>query len=143
MAYPALETLLPHRPPMILIDELVRCDEREIVCSVVVREGAPFVTEGRVPALISLELFAQTVAALLGYQSRHRSEPARMGLLLGTRELELLVDYLHVGDALTIHGQEEWRAAPLARYRCELRRGDELLAHAAISVAEGAPPTGA
>ncbi len=128
---------------MILIDELLHCDEREIVCGVTIREDAPFVQEGRVPALISLEYFAQTVAALFGYQSRHQPDAFRMGMLLGTRELELLTPYFEVGDALTITGHEEWRADPLARYRCELHRGAVLLAHAAISVVQGGPPPGA
>ena len=140
MVYPALRSLLPHRPPMILIDELVHCGPQEVVCAVTIRDDAPFVTDGRLPALISIEYFAQTVAAFYGYISQS-SEQFTMGMLLGTRELELHTDFLHVGDALTITGRELWSGGNLAQFRCELHRGPELLAQAAITVLHaGAPP---
>ncbi len=160
-AYPPLQSILPHRPPMILIDELVHWDEREVVCSVTIRDDAPFVVDGRVPALVSIEYFAQTVAAFYGYLARHRQQ-FTMGMLLGTRELELRTDFFHVGDALTITGRELWNggastgeassagassagAAPvggtLAQFRCELLRGPELLALASISVMQAGAPS--
>ena len=139
MVYPALGTILPHRPPMILIDELVHFDEREVVCSVTVRDGAPFVADGRVPALISLEYFAQTVAAYYGYLSRNTHQ-FTMGMLLGTRELELHTDFFRVGDALTVTGNELWNGGQLAQFRCELLRGPERLALASISVLHAGAP---
>lgn len=138
-AYPALREILPHRPPMILIDELVHCSEREVVCSVTVRDGAPFVVDGRVPAMISLEYFAQTVAALYGYHARLTAAGFTMGMLLGTRELDLEADYFEVGQTLTVSGHEVWSAGQLAQFRCELRAGEQTLARAAISVLHGAP----
>jgi predicted hotdog family 3-hydroxylacyl-ACP dehydratase len=138
--YPALRDLLPHRPPMILIDELVHCTAAEVVCRVTVRDGDPFVVDGRVPALVSLEYFAQTVAALYGYQNRHRAGGFTVGMLLGTRELTLAADYFDVGDTLTISGAEAYSAPPISQFRCELRRGDDVLARGAISVLSGGPP---
>lgn len=140
MVYPALRSLLPHRPPMILIDELLHCSASQVVCAVTVRDGAPFVADGRVPALVSIEYFAQTVAAFYGYISRDR-EQFTMGMLLGTRELELHTDFFHVGDALTVTGHEQWNGGNLAQFRCELHRGPELLAHAAISVLHAGAPS--
>ena len=137
MVYPPLQDFLPHRPPMLLIDELVHCDEHAVTCTATVRVGAPFVVDGRVPALLSLELFAQTVAALHAYLHRDRPPNGQHGKLLGTRELELAVDHFHVGDALTITGHELWHDEQLAQFRCELHRGGERLAAAAISVAHG------
>ena len=140
MAYPALHTILPHRPPMILIDELLEHSEHEVVCGVTVREGEPFVADGRVPALISIEYFAQTVAAFFAYRGREQSEPF-MGLLLGARELDLHADYLQVGDALRVAGRLTWTGGELAQFACELRRGDEVLARAAINVLQTSAPS--
>ncbi len=138
--FPPLTEFLPHRPPMLLIDELVECDEREVVCAVTVRADNPFVVDGRVPAMISIEYFAQSVAALYAWQHRHG--PAQgLGKLLGTRSLELAVDHFEVGDALTITGREAWRDEALAQFRCELHRGGERLAVASISVSHGPAPT--
>lgn len=134
MAYPALHTILPHRPPMILIDELLEYSEHEVVCGVTVREGAPFVRDGRVPALISIEYFAQSVAAFFGYRGRHNPGLFAMGMLLGARELDLRADYLEVGDVLRVAGTLTWSSGELAQFSCELLRGDEVLARAAINV---------
>ena len=139
MVYPPLQDFLPHRPPMLLIDELVHCDEEQVTVTVTVRAGTPFVSDGRVPAMISLEYFAQSVAALYAYL--HRAQPGQgEGKLLGTRELELAVDYFHVGDHLTITGHETWRDEHLAQFRCELHRAGVRLAAASISVSHGGEP---
>ncbi len=140
MVYPALRSLIPHRPPMILIDELVHWDAHEVVCSVTLRDDAPFVADGRAPALVSIEYFAQAVAAFYGYLSRN-SRQFTMGMLLGTRELELRTDYLHVGDVLTVTGHEQWSGGGLAQFRCELLRGPEVLALASISVLHAGAPS--
>ncbi len=140
MAYPALDTFLPHRPPMILIDELVDCGEHSVVCAVTIRDGAPFVADGRVPALISIEYFAQTVAAFFGYHARNSPEKFAMGMLLGTRELDLAVDHFHVGETLTAAGTITWSSGEMAQFSCELRRGGELVARAAITVLQASAP---
>lgn len=140
MVYPALRSILPHQPPMILIDELVHCSAHEVVCSLTVRDGAPFVADGQVPALVSIEYFAQTVAAFYGYISRD-SQQFTMGMLLGTRELELHTDYFQVGDSLTVTGQELWNGGQLAQFRCALHRGPEALALASISVLHAGAPS--
>lgn len=125
---------------MILIDELLHCGAAEVVCGVTVRADAPFVADGRVSALIALEYFAQTVAALYGYNNRD-SETFTMGMLLGTRDLELAVEHFRVGDVFTVTGQEVWSGGQMAQFRCELLRGGaEPVARAAISVLHGAPP---
>ena len=143
VAYPALRDLLPHRPPMILIDELVRCEGQEVVCRVTIRDGAPFVEAGRVPALVSLEYFAQTVAAHFAWQNRQRAGGFTVGMLLGTRELTLETDYFHVGDTLTISGVETFTTPPISQFRCDLRDStDRVLARGAISVLAGGPPAG-
>lgn len=139
VAYPALREILPHRPPMILIDELLHCGPADVVCGVTVRDGAPFVEAGQISALISLEYFAQTVAALYGYNNRH-SEEFKVGMLLGTRDLELRATHFRVGEAFTVTGQEVWSGGQMAQFRCELLRGGaEVVARAAISVLHGSP----
>lgn len=145
---PDLRDILPHRPPMILIDDFNYCTDTEVQCTVAIRDGAPFVVDGKVPALVSLEYFAQTVAALFGFRHRHRTGGFELGMLLGTRELTLDADYFHVGDTLTITGVETWCAPPISQYRCELRKHGPsglgvVLARGSISVLAGGPPSGA
>lgn len=140
-AYPALRDLLPHRPPMILLDELVRCEGPEVVCRVTVRDGTPFVEAGRVPALVSLEYFAQTVAALYAWQNFNKPGAFTVGMVVGARDLSLETDFFDVGDTLTITGVEAFTAPPISQFRCELRGAhDRVLARGSISVVAGGPP---
>jgi predicted hotdog family 3-hydroxylacyl-ACP dehydratase len=123
VVYPPLHTFLPHRPPMLLIDELVHCDEHEVVCTVTIRDGAPFVADGRVPALISLEYFAQTVAALLRLPPPHHPGGFTTACCSAPASSSSITDYFHVGDTLTVTGHELWHDEQLAQFRCELLRG--------------------
>ncbi|MCH5372876.1 MAG: DUF5714 domain-containing protein, partial [Planctomycetes bacterium] len=42
MTREAIEAAIPHRPPMLLVDEIVRRDERSIVCRKTFRDGEYF-----------------------------------------------------------------------------------------------------
>lgn len=138
MAFPPLDEILPHRPPMLLLDALTAAEAESVTCRATVRAGAPFVAGGRVSALIALEYFAQAVAALFAYKSRGGAGPFR-GLLLGARDLELAVSHLRVGDVLDVHCREQWASGPVAQFQCILSRGDERLATGAVTVLRGDP----
>ena len=138
--------LVPHEPPMLLVDELLEwCPERARVRATI-RAGGPFVSGGRMPATILLEYMAQAIAVAEGMAERQggakqggakRDEHA-VGLLLGTRDLELRVDALAVGDRLDLRVVREASDGKLARYACTAHRADDLrdepLALASITV---------
>ncbi|WP_434422091.1 ApeP family dehydratase [Nannocystis pusilla] len=138
MAFPPLDEILPHRPPMLLLDALTAAEAESVTCRATVRAGAPFVAGGRVSALIALEYFAQAVAALFAYKARGGAGPFR-GLLLGARDLELAVSHLRVGDVLDVDCREQWASGPVAQFQCILSRGDERLATGAVTVLRGDP----
>jgi predicted hotdog family 3-hydroxylacyl-ACP dehydratase len=139
MAFPPLAEILPHRPPMLLLDAMTVAEVQEVACTATVREGAPFVHDGRASSLLAVEYFAQAVAALFAYKARGEGAPAFQGLLLGARDLELAAPYLHVGDALEVVCREHWASGPVATYQCTLLRGPERLATGAITVLRGDP----
>ncbi|MFY0538290.1 acyl carrier protein [Nannocystis pusilla] len=138
VAFPPLDEILPHRPPMLLLDALTAAEAESVTCRATVRAGAPFVASERVSSLIALEYFAQAVAALFAYKSRGGAGPFR-GLLLGARDLELAVSHLRVGDVLDVHCREQWASGPVAQFQCILSRGDERLATGAVTVLRGDP----
>jgi predicted hotdog family 3-hydroxylacyl-ACP dehydratase len=55
--------LIPHRPPMVLIDEVVEYGPTTIRARRTVREGDPFVTADGLEDAALLEVIAQTIAA--------------------------------------------------------------------------------
>jgi predicted hotdog family 3-hydroxylacyl-ACP dehydratase len=102
-----MAALIPHRPPMVMIDALVRCDAAGAVATKTFVEGSYGVDGHRVlePALI--ECLAQAVAAWHRRQAQESGRPSarpRRGMLVGVsgftfhrpaeqgRELELTVE---------------------------------------------------
>ena len=137
MEYPPLTAFMPHRPPMLVLDALVHCDDATAVCTRTIREGDVFVEGGEVSALLSLELFAQTAAAHFGYLGFTRGGGMASGALLGTRKLEMTVDRYQVGDALEVRAVQVMSMPPAAQYECTLARGGEIVARGTINVAMG------
>ena len=81
---------------------------------------------------------AQAIAVANGMADWERGRPAgEVGLLLGTRELELFVDALAVGEQLELDVVHEYSDGTLARYACTAERAGELVARATINVMLG------
>ena len=74
--YPPIVELVPHRPPMLLLDRVLSYDGECVVCETVLEPESPFVDEGEVPAIVGIEYMAQTIAAGAGL-SRARKGRAR------------------------------------------------------------------
>jgi predicted hotdog family 3-hydroxylacyl-ACP dehydratase len=133
-----LESFMPHRAPMLLLDEVIERDASSIVCRARVDGGSPFVCEGSMPAVVLLEHMAQATAAWLGLRALERGDPIVAGMLAGARRLELDVDVLEVGDELEVRAEHVWGEDGLASFSCEVRRGGVRVAAASVSVQAGA-----
>jgi predicted hotdog family 3-hydroxylacyl-ACP dehydratase len=141
--WPPPAEVLPHRPPMVLVDRIVGHDATHTVCAVDVRESTPFVTDGgQVPAWIGLEYMAQCVAAHAGLEARARGERIRLGLLIGARTVAFHTDALAIGDSVLITAVRTWGDRALGAFACTIAdaRSDRRLADAVLSVYS--PPDG-
>lgn len=133
--------LVPHAPPMVLLDRVVDAADEHLTAAVTLRSDSEFCRDGRVGAWVGIEYMAQAVAAWSGWQARQRGEPVKVGFLLGTRRYEALRPEFLAGETLLVYVEREFQADNgLARFRAEIRCGDELCAQASISVYE--PPGG-
>ncbi len=137
MSLPPVAELLPHGPPMILIDEVVEAAEGRIAARVTLRPGSMFVEGDRVPAIVAIEYMAQTIGAYAGLRARATGHPPRIGFLLGTRELTLEVDAFAVGDELRIEARHVWGDERIGSFQCEVLRAGRTLASALVNVYEG------
>ena len=140
-AFPPVATLLPHDVPMVLVDRLLAHDCGRATCAVTVREGAPFVVDGRVATLVTLEYMAQTVAAFAGYTAQQADNPIQVGLLLGCRKMDSYLPWLPVGSALRVDVELVWGNAQLGKFNCTVSLADgtptgTLVAIATLNVAE-------
>lgn len=135
LGLPPLAELLPHAPPMVLLDEVLAFDGATARCGLTVRPGSMFVESGRVRAVVALEYMAQAVAVCASLRSRARGEPAgQAGYLVGARELRLEAAGFEVGDALEVEATLEFDGRELGSFACALSRRGERLASGVLNV---------
>lgn len=133
-AFPTPAQLLPQEPPMVLIDEVVAWRGGSVTCRARLRHGQPFVVSGRASALVLLEYMAQAAGCNAGLAARERGDRIAVGLLLGTRELELGTTRLSVDDELEIHARHVFGDERLGSFECEVRRDDVIIGTAVLNV---------
>jgi len=119
-----LDELLPHRPPMVLIDEVESFDaeEKRLVARVTIGKGQLFFDGQGVPNWAALEYMAQTAAALVGCHDKHvvPGQPARPGLLLGTRKLDLKLERFEAGKTYRIVAENAFSDSDAASFACRI-----------------------
>lgn len=93
---------LPHRPPMLLIDEIVESERDRIVCRTTLHPDCVFALDGKVHPTAMIEFVAQAAAICVGVQAERDGDPPRLGLIIGCREITFAVDSFAVGDLLEI-----------------------------------------
>ena len=128
---PDLRDLVPHEPPMLLLDAVQSYDDESVVCTVTIAPDGLFVEQQngqpRVPAVIGLEYMAQCVAAYAGLTARQGGRPPRIGFLIGCRELRLDAEAFSVGDTLEVEARRVWGENDLGSFACAVKRAGEVL----------------
>jgi predicted hotdog family 3-hydroxylacyl-ACP dehydratase len=121
-----LDELLPHRPPMVLIDSVESFDAeaKRLTARVTIGENQLFFTGDGVPNWVAIEYMAQTAAALVGCHDRYDGNPARPGLLLGTRRLELKLEKFEVGRTYRIIAENVFGDSDAASFACTIEDDD-------------------
>lgn len=83
-------TLLPQRPPFVLVDKLVSCDEKDAVTLFEVREDCLLCDGGRLQPHGLMENMAQSCAARIGYLSLQKSGTVGIGVIGSVSDFEIL-----------------------------------------------------
>jgi predicted hotdog family 3-hydroxylacyl-ACP dehydratase len=123
---------IPHAGAMVLLDEVVACDDAHIVCRTNAhRDPAnPLAVAGRLSAVCGIEFAAQAMAVhgvVLGGSAPDASKPSA-GFLASVRQVEMHVDRLDdAGDTLTIEAVREAGDAANVLYRFAVKSEDRLL----------------
>ncbi len=134
MSHPPVAELLPHRPPMVLLDEVEWFEGDTARCRVTLRPDAPLVEDGKVRAVAALEYMAQCTGVCTTLRARERGLGPMRGYLVGARELRLETGAFSVGDRLVVEATLDWDGREIAIFGCALWREGERLATATLSV---------
>jgi predicted hotdog family 3-hydroxylacyl-ACP dehydratase len=134
--YPPIEQLLPHRPPMILIDRMIDATDTGSRCDVTIESQTLFLEPGGVPAFVGLEYMAQAVAAYGGYRSYLAGKPIAIGFLLGTPQLKSYCQFFDCGQTLQIQVTHVWGDHELMQFHCTIQDAStgKLLQQAELNV---------
>lgn len=83
---PPISELLPHDPPMILLDRVVRWNSKKLVAEVdCSRRNLLSNEDGLTPTWLGIEYLVQAMAALAGLKLREEGKKVKIGFLLGVR----------------------------------------------------------
>ena len=131
-------TLIPHREPILLINQLCKVSARSSQARVIVDEYTPFYQSLKgVPAWIGLEYMGQTSALIAGHQRREGLIEPHLGFLMGARKYRTQVPYFNAGENLIVSCEEAALVGDsLATFNCTISKeqnGQEL-ATAMLSV---------
>ena len=95
-----IETVMPHRGAMRLVDRVLEHDAEAISVEARVRADGPFHVDGGLPAYVGVELMAQAIACWAGVRARAQGLAPPVGFLLGTRRYEAHVQVFGIGEVL-------------------------------------------
>jgi 3-oxoacyl-[acyl-carrier-protein] synthase I len=95
--------LLPHAPPMALLDRNISISQDTYEAELTIRPGSLFCDGEKVEAWVGIEYMAQAIAAFAGAEALSRNEAVKVGFLLGSREYRPKVAYFKVGSVLRIN----------------------------------------
>lgn len=139
---PAIESLLPHRDPALLVRVVTELAAEEITCIAVVPGDHPLVERGRAPCLLGIEAAAQAAAALEALSRAAGGPPEpRVGYLVGVRDAAFHAADLAAGWPLRVTVRATGSAPPLAVYEATVEVDGELAMTATLSTYLAPDPT--
>ena len=125
---------MPHKLPMLLIDQLLEVKERASVCEMTVRDDMIFVDEnGHLDNASYPEIISQAVAAQEGFRRFGGRNPLIEGFLLGIKNLEILGNSF-VGDTLRIELYKKTKFGDFGILNGEVYNGEQLVARGEVKV---------
>jgi predicted hotdog family 3-hydroxylacyl-ACP dehydratase len=100
--YPPIDSLIPHRDRMRLVEEIVGLTAEGAVTRSTVTSQWPLMYDMKVDPLVIIELVAQTSAIHVSWKKGAvHGQKGGGGLLVGVKEAEFFLDSISVGTVLT------------------------------------------
>lgn len=122
--------VLPHRPPLLLLDSVDGIDADGARATVILRPDNPFVNaEGLLEPLAYAEMIAQCFAAFGASQRAMPGDEEKppIGYLAALRDVRVLA-HARLSDVLTVSARRTASLGAITVVEGEVRRGNALLA---------------
>lgn len=130
-------TLLPQRPPFVMIDAMTHYDDTLTKTRLTVRPDNIFVeADGTLNPCALVENMAQTGAARLGYVNTYINKGSvRIGVIASVKNLQVLRP-VHVGEQLTTTIEEQSQILGMTLVKGTVMAGNETVATGEMKIAE-------
>ena len=138
MAKYDLTKILPHKPPMILLDDIIEVDlEKNTLTSIFkIYPQKIFFEAGKgINSLAGIEFMAQTIGCFSFFKSGGK-EP-KPGLLLGTRLYNNKTDYFEENKTYTVKVSEVFTDNEIVVFDCLIYDNGNEIASATINAYQG------
>ena len=133
---------LPHRPPMILLAELISVDVPGVASAVPDTSPSCVFYDPElkgVPACAALEYMAQTMALAVGAERRRRGRTPKVGFVLGTRRMEVKLATFESGKRYVANAKCVYDDEEFASFDCSITDPDGEAVAAALFTAYQPP----
>lgn len=127
--------LLPHREPMLLLDELVEVSSKAASAWVHHNKANIFASPNQAtPSWVGIEYMAQTACLVSGYQYLMRGEQPRLAFLLGSRCYKASCDEFGRGQSLLVKASADMfdNESGVVLFHCTIEDEKQELATAAL-----------
>jgi len=126
--------LVPHKPPMLMIDRLLEVRERASLSEMTVLQEMVFVgKDGKLDEASYPEIMSQAIAAQEGFRRLGSRNPQQEGFLLGIKNIEILGS-AKVGDVLRISMFKVAKYGDFGIIQGEVKRGDTVISRGELKV---------
>jgi predicted hotdog family 3-hydroxylacyl-ACP dehydratase len=133
-----VESLIPHRGRMRLVDEIISVDEKTAVTASTVTESWPMVEGGAVNCIVLVELVAQTAGVCLGWKERRKTEEDLdgTGWIVGVKEALFHCSEIPLKSRIITASERVFEMELYSEIVGSARVGDEILAEVKLQVVQ-------
>jgi predicted hotdog family 3-hydroxylacyl-ACP dehydratase len=135
------DSILPHRGPMLLIDEILVLDDSCAVTRSVVTEKWPLCDGRNASAIVLIELVAQTSGIHNGFirEKREGRAAGTRGWIVGIRQARFGVDTLPVGTELVTRTENQMEFEGFRDIFGRVEINGQMVAEVALQLLRAAP----
>jgi predicted hotdog family 3-hydroxylacyl-ACP dehydratase len=131
-----LADLVPHRPPMLLLDQVLAASDTTLSASLTIHAGSEFLEAEGVPAHIGIEYMAQACAAFAGSRASREGTAPRIGFLLGSRRFAMHRPWYRLGEVLRVSVTLVYQDEAMGSFTGRIEVAGDLAAEADLTVYE-------
>jgi predicted hotdog family 3-hydroxylacyl-ACP dehydratase len=118
-----LQNLIPIRPPMLLLADVLETSESGAKARVEITQHSMFADQaGNVPNYVGVEYMAQTIATFAGNISRTANESPKPGFLVAVDDYDAKEDIFENGKSYTVSVEMTFQAEALGVFTCRITR---------------------